>query len=90
MLPKKGLKSNIIKLEKDDFDDPSEFGRDDKDNENFEIQPDSQPIIFEEKPAVCATLNKIQTFYNDAPEATTMSLRLWSGRELPQEDSVRE
>ena len=33
----KGLKTNIIKLEEDDVDDPGEFGRDDKDDEIFEI-----------------------------------------------------
>ena len=52
----KGLKKNIIKLEEDDIDDPGEFGRDDKNDEIFEIQTDVQPIIVEEKPTVCAAL----------------------------------
>ena len=50
----KGLKTNIIKLEEYDFDDPGEFGRDDKDDENFEIQPYFHPIVVEENPSVCA------------------------------------
>ena len=43
----KGPKTNIIKLEEDDVDDPGEFGRDDKNDAIFEIQPDVQPIIVE-------------------------------------------
>ena len=86
----KVLRTNIIKLEEYDVDDPGEFGRDDKDNENFEIQPGFQPIIVEEKTSVCTALHKLQTFYNYAPEATTMPQILQSRRELPQEDSVRE
>ena len=58
----KGLKTNIIKLEEDGVDDPGEFGRDDKNDEHFEIQPDVQPIIVEENPAVRAALRKLQTF----------------------------
>ena len=63
----KGLGENIIKLKEYEFDDPGEFGRDDKDHEFFEIQPDIQPIFFEENPDVRAALRKLQTFYNDAP-----------------------
>ena len=55
----KVLKTNIIKLEDDGVDDTCEFGRDDKDDENFEIQPDPQPIIFEENPAVHAALRTL-------------------------------
>ena len=55
----KGLKTSFIKSEEDDVDDPGEFGRDDKNDENFEIQPDVQPIIVEENPAVRAALRKI-------------------------------
>ena len=54
-------------MEEDDVDDPGEFGRDDKNDETFEIQPDIQPIIVEEKPDVCAELRKLQTLYNDTP-----------------------
>ena len=79
----KGLKTNIIKVDEDDFADLGEFGRDDKDDKFFEIQPDVHPIIFEEKPTVCAALRKLQTFYNKAPLATTDPRRLKSGRELP-------
>ena len=85
----KGLKTNIIKLEEDDFDETGEFGRDDKDDENFELQPDVQSIIVEEKPAVCDALHKLQTFYNDAPAAITTPRRLQSVRELHQADSGR-
>ena len=76
----KGLKANIIKLEEDDVDEPGEFGRDDKNDEIFAIQPDVQPITVEEKPAVSAALFKLQTFYNDVPEATTKPCILKSGR----------
>ena len=76
----KGLKKNIIKLEEGDVDDPSEFGRDDKNDEIFEIQPDVQPLIVEEKPAVHTALHKLQTFYNYAPEATTTPRSLRYGR----------
>ena len=77
-------------MEEYDVDYPGEFGRDDKNDEIFEIQPDAQAIIVEEKPAVCNALRKLQTFYNDAPAATTTPQSLRSGRELPQADSVRE
>ena len=80
----KYLKTNIIKLEEDDNDDPGEFGRDDKDDEIFEIRPDVQPIIVEEKPAVCAALRKIHTFCNDSPADTTTPQSLRSGREFKQ------
>ena len=86
----KGLKTNIIKLEEDDVDDPGEFGRDDKNDEIFEIQPDVQPIIVEEKPAVRTALHQLQTFYNDTPAANTKPQSLRSGRKLPQADSGRE
>ena len=33
----KGPKTNIVKMEEDDFDDTGEFGKDDKDDGNFEI-----------------------------------------------------
>ena len=36
----KGIKTSIVKMEEDEFDDPSKFGKDDKDDEIFEIQPD--------------------------------------------------
>ena len=77
-------------MEEYDFDDPGEFGRDDKDDENFEIQPDPQPNIFEEKPAVHAALRKLQTFYNDTPEFTTTHRSLRYGRDLTQAKSGRE
>ena len=86
----KGLKTNIIKLEEDYVYDSDEFGRDDKDIENFVIQPDVQSIIVEEKPIICSALRKTQTFYNDAPEATTIPLSLKFGRELNLADSGRE
>ena len=56
----KGFKKNIIKSEEDNFDDPGEFGRDDKDDKSFESRPDVQPIIVEEKPAVRAAFSKLQ------------------------------
>ena len=74
-------------MEEYDVYDPGEFRRDDKNDEIFEIQPDVQPIIVEEKPAVCAALRKLQTFQNDSPSDTTTTRRLRSGRELPQADS---
>ena len=80
----KSLNTNIIKLEEDDIDDPGEFVRDDKDDEKFKIQPDVQPIIVEEKPAVCAALSKLQMFPNDTPAATTTPRSLRSGREFKQ------
>ena len=40
-------KTDIIKLEEDYVDDPGEFGRDDKNDELFEIKPDVQPTIVE-------------------------------------------
>ena len=86
----KGIKTNTIKVEEDDFDEPGEFGRNDKDDEIFEIQLDVQQIIFEENPSVHASLRKLQTLYNDAPAATTTPQSLRSGRVLPQVDSVRE
>ena len=76
-------------MEEDDVDDPGEFGRDDQNDEIFEIQPDVQPIIVEEKPDVCAELRKLQTVNNDAPSATTTPRSLQYGRELPQEDPGR-
>ena len=87
---RKGLKTNIIKLDEDDVDDTGEFGRDDKDDEIFETQPDVKPIIVEEKPDVCAALRKLKTFYNDTPSATTTPRSLRSEWELPQADSGRE
>ena len=55
----KGLKRNIIKLEEDDFDDPGEFGRDDKNGEIFVIQIDVQAIIVEQNLDVRASLHKL-------------------------------
>ena len=86
----KGVKTNIIKFEEDDVDNPGEFGRDDKNDEIFETQPDVQPIIVEENPAVCAALRKIQKFYNTAPAATNTPRSLQYRRELYQADSGRE
>ena len=56
----KGIKTNIIKSEEDNFDDPGEFGRDDKDDKSFESRPDVQRIIVEEKLAVRAAFSKLQ------------------------------
>ena len=41
----KGLKTNIIKLEGDNFDDPGEFGRDDKNDEMFGINKMSNQLL---------------------------------------------
>ena len=86
----KGLKTNIIKLKEDNVDDPGEFGRDDTDDDFFEIKPDLQPIIVEEKPTVHAVLRKLQFLNNDTPEATTTPQSLRFGRELPQAESGRK
>ena len=61
----------MIKLKEDDVDEPGVFVRDNKNNENLEIQPDVQPITVEEKPAVCAAFCKLQTFFNDTKSSTT-------------------
>ena len=73
-------------MEEDAVDDPGKFGRDDKNDIFLKIQPDIQPIIVEEKPDVCAALQKLQTFYYDATSATTTPRSLQSGRELTQAD----
>ena len=76
-------------MEEDEFDDPSKFGKDDKDDEIFEIQPYVQQIIVEERPAVHAALLKPQTFYNDTTEHTTTPRSLQSRRESLQVYSGR-
>ena len=50
MVSGKAPRQILLNWGEDDFDDPGEFRRDDKDGEHFENQPDVNPIIVEEKP----------------------------------------